>query len=393
MTAMTPTTIEAPQFREVLGHYPTGVALVTGIADDGELLGMVVGTFSAVSLDPPLVSFMPTRGSYTFQRLRTAASFTVNILAHDQEDLCRQFARPGADKFAGAEWRPSSNGAPVLEGVVASIDCDYHDVLEAGDHFIVLGRVTSLEVRRPVVPLLFFQGGYGGFTPRSLMMPAEQDLAQAMELAQAARDGMELLAEGLGAEVTAFARVGTHVATVATVAGEDIDPRAVLGSRFPLMPPLGELFVAGDDEEIEAWLARDPGLDDEAKAFYRARVARTQQDGWAFTVSPGRADSPDPVMDAVRRYNDPHLTPAGQREVVSTLRGALSRYAATDLLPDGRYDIESIVAPVAGPSNPAQLVLRLTQLPQGTSGAEVLDWVHHLLQAAAEASDVLAARS
>lgn len=393
MTAMSPTTIEAPHFREVLGHYPTGVALVTAIADDEEPIGMVVGTFSSVSMDPPLVSFMPTRGSYTFERLRTASCFTVNILAHDQEDLCRQFARRGADKFAGVDWRASQNGSPVLEGVVASVDCDFHEVLEAGDHYIVLGRVTALEVQRPVVPLLFFQGGYGGFTPGSLMMPAEKDLAQAMELAQAAREGMELLAEGLGAEVTAFARVGGHVATVATVAGEGVDPRAVLGSRFPLLPPLGELFVAGNHDEVEAWLARDPGLDEATKEFYRARVARTHQDGWAFTVSPDRSDSPDPVMDAVRRYNDPHLTPAGQREVVSTLRSSLARYAETDLAPEGRYDIESIVAPVASPSNPVQLVLRLTQLPQATSGAEVLDWVHHLLQTAAEAADALAARS
>lgn len=159
------TAIDPSRFRKTLGHYPTGVVLVTGIADRGEPVGMVVGSFTSVSLDPPLIGFFPARTSATFGRLRSAASFCVNVLAHDQGDLCRTFAGKGKDKFAGVAWRAAPSGAPVIDGAVAWIDCVYHAILDGGDHHIVLGRVQALEVVRPVAPLLFFQGGYGRFAP------------------------------------------------------------------------------------------------------------------------------------------------------------------------------------------------------------------------------------
>src|SRR4051794_20153480 len=93
--------IDPARFRETLGHYPTGVAVVTAMAEDGDPAGMVVGTFSSVSLDPPLIAFFPARDSWSFGRLRTANAFCVNVLASDQEPLCRQLATGGAGKFDG----------------------------------------------------------------------------------------------------------------------------------------------------------------------------------------------------------------------------------------------------------------------------------------------------
>ncbi|MET0521337.1 MAG: flavin reductase family protein, partial [Jiangellaceae bacterium] len=119
-----PTIITAPRFRDVLGHFPTGVVVVTAMAPSGGPVGMAVGSFTSVSLDPPLVAFLPDRASSTFPHIRGAASFCINVLAADQEDVCRAFALRGADKFRDVSWSPSPSGTPVLDGVVAWIDCE-----------------------------------------------------------------------------------------------------------------------------------------------------------------------------------------------------------------------------------------------------------------------------
>lgn len=154
--------IEAATFREVLGHYPTGVCVITALDDQGAPIGMVVGSFSSVSLDPPLVGFFPDKSSTSWPQIEEAGHFCVNVLASDQTALCRQVASKG-DKFAGVEYAVSQHGIPVLEGAMASIECRLHDVIEAGDHWLVLGRVLGLEARRDTDPMLFFRGQYGGF--------------------------------------------------------------------------------------------------------------------------------------------------------------------------------------------------------------------------------------
>lgn len=165
MTEGLTATIDGATFRRVLGHYPTGVCVVTAMDRDGAPVGMAVGSFTSVSLDPPLVAFLPDKGSSTWPRIEAAAKFCVNVLASDQEQLCRQFAARGIDKFAGVSHRLSVNGSPVLDGVLAWIDCRLHAVHEAGDHFIALGEVIELDIARAGQPLLFFRGKYGAFAP------------------------------------------------------------------------------------------------------------------------------------------------------------------------------------------------------------------------------------
>jgi 3-hydroxy-9,10-secoandrosta-1,3,5(10)-triene-9,17-dione monooxygenase reductase component len=152
-------------FRQVLGRYPTGVCAVTAIGTDGEPTGFVVGSFTSVSLDPPLIAYFPDRSSTSWPRIKAARSFCVNVIAADQEDLCRRFAAKDTDRFSGIDWRRAPSGSPILDGVVAWIDCELHAVHEAGDHFIVLGRVHALDVETPSLPLLFHRGGYGRFQP------------------------------------------------------------------------------------------------------------------------------------------------------------------------------------------------------------------------------------
>ena len=155
---------DSASFRRVLGHYPTGVCIVTAMEEGTTPAGMAVGSFTSVSLDPPLVAFFPDKRSSSWPRIERAGKFCVNVLASDQLDLCKRFAASGGDKFAGTTHRLSTNGSPILDGVVAWIDCDLHATHDAGDHLIVLGGVRELEVETPNGPLLFFQGAYGRFS-------------------------------------------------------------------------------------------------------------------------------------------------------------------------------------------------------------------------------------
>jgi flavin reductase (DIM6/NTAB) family NADH-FMN oxidoreductase RutF len=120
-----------------------------------------VGSFTSVSLDPPLVSFTVDRTARSWPSIEAAAAFCVNLLAHDQVDLCRLFSSRESAKFRSVSWRPAASGAPIIEGVIAWVDCDVDRILETGDHHLVIGRVRELDVARAARPLLFLRGGYG----------------------------------------------------------------------------------------------------------------------------------------------------------------------------------------------------------------------------------------
>jgi 3-hydroxy-9,10-secoandrosta-1,3,5(10)-triene-9,17-dione monooxygenase reductase component len=157
--------IDQTHFRSVLGHYPTGVCVVTGRTDGHSAAGLVIGTFSSVSLDPPMVGFYPARASGSWGRIRQGGRFCVNVLGADQMDLSRKFAARGGNKFQGVSHRTSPHGLAILDDVVATIECDIVDERDAGDHTMVLGQVIALEIMRSAPPLLFFRGEYGTFAP------------------------------------------------------------------------------------------------------------------------------------------------------------------------------------------------------------------------------------
>ena len=163
MRGVTETIIDPAIYRQVLGAYPTGVCAITATTTDGSPAGMVVGSFTSVSLDPPLVGFLPDKSSSTWPLIEAAGHFCVNVLASDQQEVCRQLAGKGTDKFSGLEIGKSEHGHPVVANSIARIDCDIHAVVEAGDHWFVLGRVLGLEIVRDGDPLLFHRGRYGGF--------------------------------------------------------------------------------------------------------------------------------------------------------------------------------------------------------------------------------------
>ena len=276
--------IDAALFRETLGHYPTGVAVVTVAGEGGQPDGMVVGTFSSVSLDPPLIAYFPTKSSASFARIRTAPSFCVNVLASDQEPLCRRIATLGPGKFDGVPWRPGPLGSPILDGAVSWIECTIEDVREAGDHYIVLGRVHDLGVARSTLPLLFFQGGYGRFSPGAFIATPDPELIQAAQMAETIRSQVEELSAELAVNCSVLARIRGDAVLVLAASGAPAPEGAPLGYRQPIIPPLGAVFMVNSTPpEVEAWLNRAPddGPDDSRnrRDRYRALLDKVRERG------------------------------------------------------------------------------------------------------------------
>lgn len=151
--------IDQATYRQVLGHFPTGVTVIAGM-DDGQPVGLAVGSFFSLSLEPALVGFCVGRTSASWARMAGSGSFCVNVLGAHQEDVCRAFATSGEDKFKGIGWKAAESGSPLLDGVLAWIDCATEEVHDGGDHHIVVGRVLGMAVSGEGDPLVFYRGGY-----------------------------------------------------------------------------------------------------------------------------------------------------------------------------------------------------------------------------------------
>jgi 3-hydroxy-9,10-secoandrosta-1,3,5(10)-triene-9,17-dione monooxygenase reductase component len=147
------------RFRDVFGHFATGVTIVTAM-DGDEPVGMAANSFTSLSLEPPLVLFCVAYSSTTWPRIEQAGKFAVNILGEEGEDLSRLFAQRGADRFGRIPWRSGVSGSPVLDEAIAYIDCDFEAEYPGGDHKIVVGRVIDLDMREGARPLIFFRGAY-----------------------------------------------------------------------------------------------------------------------------------------------------------------------------------------------------------------------------------------
>jgi len=151
--------VEPADFRRALGHFCTGVTVIAA-KGDAEPVGFACQSFAALSLDPPLVLFCPGKSSRTWPEIEALGAFCVNVLAHDQRDVSAVFGRSGTDKFAAMTWSPAPSGAPILDGVLTWIDCTIEQVLDGGDHWIVVGRVHALGESADERPLLFYRGAY-----------------------------------------------------------------------------------------------------------------------------------------------------------------------------------------------------------------------------------------
>jgi 3-hydroxy-9,10-secoandrosta-1,3,5(10)-triene-9,17-dione monooxygenase reductase component len=157
--------IDPARYREVIGSFATGVAIVTADSADGPA-GLTTNAVSSLSLDPLLLLVCFDNGSRTLPIVSDAGRFAVNILKRGQEDLARVFAskRVGREKFE-AVTHTVAHGVPVLDDALAWLACDLDALHEAGDHTIGIGRVTHIHADPDGEPLLFFRGGYGRLEP------------------------------------------------------------------------------------------------------------------------------------------------------------------------------------------------------------------------------------
>lgn len=155
------TAIEPLSFREALGHYASGITVITTHIDD-EPIGFTCQSFYSVSMSPPLVSFSVMRSSASYPRIRQAGRFAVNILSAEQAKISNQFARRGTDKWHGVEWQQSPLGNPAIAGSLYWLDCEIHAEHEAGDYLIVIGEVKAFNLQKAAdsQPLLYFKGQY-----------------------------------------------------------------------------------------------------------------------------------------------------------------------------------------------------------------------------------------
>ena len=364
----TPAGHDPAHFRNVLGQYPTGVTLITAAQSGGDQVGMVVGTFSSVSLDPPLVAFMPDRKSSSWPKIRATGSFCANVLTSSQEDVCRAFARKQDDRFSAFRWQSTSSGNPCLEGAAAWIECTIEDVITAGDHDIVLGRVQQLDVGdSTALPLLFLRGGYGSFSIPSIQS-LDISLGGHMRAVDAARGEIESLARELGLECLVSVAVDDTV-VVASAAGVESSPSGAptrVGISFPLAFPLAPAHVAWSGEDAERrWLASGRKLLGVLEpAMAHQELATVRAHGYAVMTGSGT------VAEWERSIESAPGT--GTADVTGVMRYLLTRVeSGSNQLTAGTY-ISSLQAPVFGPDGQVAIALNLN----GFSGKETIEQMH-----------------
>lgn len=377
-------------FRETLGHYPTGVAVVTAVAEDGNPVGMVVGTFSSVSLSPPLIAFFPMSNSRSFAQLRTAQTFCINVLASDQEPLCRALATGGANKFDGVSWRPGPMGSPILEGAVSWIECTFDDVREAGDHYIVLGLVHEFALERSTLPLLFFQGGYGRFTPGSLVATPDPELIQAAQLAETIRSQVEDLSNEFGVNCSVLARIRWDaVQVLAANQGSAVEPFP-LGHRQPIIPPLGAAFLTDSPaSEVDEWLRRAPDDGQDRHELNLGLLGKVRNRG--YSILSARPEALDRYQAALSDFELSDRLPRKER-LVRHAAADLADLFCPDLIPGRRYDIASIVVLLPTPADLPTMALRITGLPESSTTEQIESWITALKGIAAGAAAATGSR-
>ncbi len=152
--------VDQQEFRGVMGHFATGVTVITTHDGSGALFGLTANAVSSVSLEPPLVLCCIDKGAESYAAIARSRVFTVNILGHQQEVLSRKFAKSGGDKFAGVGYRQGKTGAPILNDVLAHLECEVRYDFDTGDHTIFVGEPIDMSMDQETDPLLYFRGGY-----------------------------------------------------------------------------------------------------------------------------------------------------------------------------------------------------------------------------------------
>lgn len=370
MTHLTPigTGDQKERFRQVLGQYPTGVAVITARQQDGTPAAMVVGSFTSVSLDPPLVGFLPDRKSTSWPLIRAAGRFCANVLSADQEHVCRAFFSKQPDRFDLFCPDDAGSGSPRIENCTAWVDCDIESIMAAGDHDIVLGRVRDMAVGHASgPPLLFLRGGYGAPVIRSLQVEGP-GLALPLHYADLARPETQTLMERLHLDTSITCVADGSVVLLLEASAHDAPVRRTtrVGAHTIFGAPHAPMFIAWSDQsEINAWIARGAEL---GHASDRAEVEAELADIRRRLYWVRKGHSPwtevhleNPRLDGV----DPLPPDLGPREVIA------------------------IHAPVFGPDGEVAVSLGIRRFPRGTVEEGIEEEIRAMVEAAARVTSLI----
>ncbi len=373
------TPIDERHLYDVLSQYPTGIVAVTGVSGSGAPLAMIVGTFTSVSQNPPLVGFLPTRTSSSYQRLRECEYLCFNVLSHAQENLCRQFSAKNAeDKFSGVDWATGITGAPILDGCVAWAETHVVSISEAGDHDFVMAEVLAFDAPNPVLPLLYFQGSFGKFHSSSFVMPYETALLPTISEIERHRGTLERLARDLGREVVVFAPVADEIVIAASAGTEPNSSTSVVGRRFPHAPPFGSLLI--DGSHFDEWYARLKGPA-AGKPVWKRKVATAHRRGWSVALSSDEHPSLDQLIEEFSRGPQ---TPRLQRSLLGVMRQLGGDYEPDDEQIKEDSSIRMLSVPVRHPNASTDFLISVHSISDPISGAALPDFIAQMRTAASE---------
>lgn len=370
-------------WRTIMGEYPTGVAIITSVDDDGKPQGMVVNTFASVSMDPPLISYMPMKSSHTYQAIADTKNFRVTILGAGHENLCRSFVRSPETRFTVGNWELDDEGIPYLKDAVIQFDCTQHDVVEAGDHDIVIGRVRDLGYGDGThgMPLLFLKGGYGSFTmPRLEFRP--QHLGSHLRVADQMADAIQRLAEEQGVMVTLCSLNKDTVVVLGAANLQATHQQApAVGATFPLAAPMGVVFAAwSNGSQNQIWRRDGKAMGFEDDALLEAMVKRVQERGYAVSIGPTMSEEFETIVGDPRR-NESDLTELWENIV--------NDYRELDDREDWPAHVSSIQVPVVNTDGNANLALAVSQLPMGMTHEELEKFADRCKAVATQLSEML----
>ncbi|MCW5684103.1 MAG: flavin reductase family protein [Pseudolabrys sp.] len=162
-----PVVFDRRSFRDALAAFATGVTVISTVRDNGERIGITANSFGSVSLDPPLVLFSIAKRAHSLAGFLHAPRFAVSVLASDQGAVSNRFAVSSGEKWDGTDYSTAENGCPIINGALASFECDRHAHHEAGDHVILIGLVRRFERLATGEPLMFFRGSYRALAPNA----------------------------------------------------------------------------------------------------------------------------------------------------------------------------------------------------------------------------------
>jgi flavin-dependent trigonelline monooxygenase, reductase component len=245
-------TFDTSEFRRALGAFVTGVTVVTTIQPDGTPRGFTANSFTSVSLDPPLILVCIAKSASSHAVFSSTSHFAVSVLAGDQKSVSGVFASKSPDKFAQVAWQARVTGAPVMDGASATFDCKTHDVVDAGDHIILIGRVVDF-AHANSTPLGYCRGAYVDFTLSQDALAATGARAQVGAILEH-RDGLVLLETKNGLQLPA---------------GIKLEPESDAGSLRGVLAKLG---LAAQLDFIFAVFESGSGASASVHVYYRGRV-------------------------------------------------------------------------------------------------------------------------